>query len=532
MAQSIGTYDYIIVGAGTAGCVLANRLSAERHARVLLLEAGGRDTYPWIHIPLGYLHCIGNPRTDWGYETRAEPGLNGRALGYPRGRVLGGSSSINGMLYLRGQAADFDHWAQLGNAGWGWEDVLPYFLRSEDYAPGADALHAVGGEWRVEDQRLRWDILDAFQAACVAAGIPPTQDFNRGDNFGVGRFKVNQKAGFRWSAARGFLRPAIKRENLTVVTGALTERVIFEGKRAAGVRFRHKGAMKQAVAAREVILAAGAIGSPQILQLSGVGPVDLLKDNGIEVVHGAESVGANLQDHLQLRCAYRVEGVATLNMLAASWAGKARIALEYALKRTGPMSMAPSQLCAFTYSGDDVATPDLEYHVQPLSLNAFGEPLDDFPAFTASVCQLRPESRGHVRIVSGDPTVAPDIAPNYLSTEADRRRAVAAIRLTRQIVTQAPLARYRPQEFRPGWGESDAELVQAAGDVGTTIFHPVGTTRMGIDAASVVDPELRVRGVAGLRVIDASIMPVITSGNTNTPVVMIAEKGAAMVLGR
>ncbi|MFQ5623485.1 MAG: GMC family oxidoreductase [Paracoccaceae bacterium] len=530
MTRNIGTFDYVIVGAGTAGCVLANRLSADGRSRVLLLEAGGRDNYHWIHIPVGYLYCIGNPRTDWGFRTREEPGLNGRSLGYPRGKVLGGCSSINGMLCLRGQAADYDHWRQLGNPGWGWKDVLPYFLKSEDYAPGADDMHRQGGEWRVEEQRLRWDILDAFQAACEAVGIPATGDFNRGDNFGVGRFKVNQKRGFRWSAARGFLKPATGRENLRVVTGAHTRHVVFEQGNAAGVAFTKDGEPCRARAEGEVILAAGAIGSPQLLQLSGVGPPDVLRAHGIAVVHACDGVGANLQDHLQLRCAYRVEGVKTLNTLAAGWLGKARIGLEYALFRTGPMSMAPSQLCAFAYSGDDVATPDLEYHVQPLSLNAFGEPLDDFPAFTASVCQLRPESRGHVRITSPDAMSPPEIAPNYLSTEADRRRAASAIRLTRRIVAQAPLARFRPQEFRPGYGESDEELVAAAGDIGTTIFHPVGTARMGADEAAVVDPELRVRGVGGLRVIDASVMPSITSGNTNTPVVMIAEKGAAMVL--
>jgi len=524
-------WDYIVVGAGSAGCVLASRLSADPDVRVLLIEAGGRDDYPWLHIPIGYLYCIGNPRTDWGYRTAAEPGLGGRRLLYPRGRVLGGCSAINGMLYLRGQAADYDHWRQLGNPGWGWEDVKPYFLKSEDYAAGAAAEedHGRGGEWRVENQRLRWDILDAWADAAEAAGIPRSGDFNRGDNEGVGYFKVNQRGGWRVSTAKAFLRPARGRPNLKVETHALVERVLIENGRATGIRFLRDGAAEEPRARRGVILSAGSIGSAQILQLSGIGPGALLQRMGIPVIRDA-AVGENLQDHLQIRCAYRVTGATTLNTLAGSLWGKARIAAEYALFRSGPMSMAPSQLGAFARSGPDVATPDLEYHVQPLSLDAFGEPLHDFPAITASVCHLRPESRGHVRIAAPDPRVHPEIAPNYLSAPADRAVAARAIRLTRRIMAQPPLARYRPEEFRPGPGpEDDAALAEAAGAIASTIFHPVGTVRMGGDADAVVDPELRLRGVGALWVADASIMPAITSGNTNAPTIMIAEKAAAMI---
>jgi choline dehydrogenase len=526
----MGDWDYIIVGAGSAGCVLANRLSAQPGCRVLLIEAGGSDRYHWVHIPIGYLYCIGNPRTDWGYKTAAEAGLGGRQLSYPRGRVLGGCSSINGMLYLRGQAADYDGWRQLGNTGWGWDDVLPYFLKSEDYFDGPSALHGAGGEWRVERPRIAWDILDDFAAAAQAQGLPASDDFNTGDNEGVGYFKVNQRRGWRVNTARAFLRPAGGRPNLTVMTHAQVERVLFEGRRAVGVRVMRDNAPEELRARREVILSAGAIGSPQILQLSGVGPGALLQSMGLPVVADMPGVGDGLQDHLQLRLAYRVTGAKTLNTMAGSLWGRAKIGLEYALLRRGPMSMAPSQLGAFARSSPDVATPDLEYHVQPLSLDAFGKPLDDFPAITASVCNLRPESRGHVKIVAPDFRVHPEIAPNYLSTASDRIVAARAIRLTRAIMAQAPMARHDPQEFRPGPGDdSDAGLAEAAGRIGTTIFHPVGTTRMGTDAGAVVDPSLRVRGIEGLRVVDAGVMPRITSGNTNSPTIMIAEKAADMI---
>lgn len=533
--KHLGRFDYIIVGAGTAGCALANRLSADPGVSVLLLEAGGKDDFIWIHIPVGYLYCMGNPRTDWCFRTVAEPGLNGRALDYPRGRVLGGCSSINGMIYMRGQARDYDRWAQLGNRGWSWDDVLPYFIRSEDQAALAPGpLHGRGGEWRVEPQRLSWEILDAFRDAAAQAGVPKVDDFNTGSNDGSGYFHVNQRRGVRWTTAKAFLKPARNRPNLTVVTHAQATRILLAEGRATGLRLRlgppGRAVTAEATARAEVVLAAGAIGSPHLLQLSGIGPGAVLSDHGLAVRHALAGVGGNLQDHLQIRCAYRVTGVPTLNTLQAGLLGKAKIGLQYLLSRSGPMSMAPSQLGAFARSDPALETPDLQYHVQPLSLDRFGDPLHPFDAFTASVCNLRPDSRGHVRITTSDPFAAPEIRPNYLSAPADRAVAAAAIRLTRRIVGQPALATYRPQEFRPGPEfTGDTELATAAGDIGTTIFHPVGTCKMGTDPLAVVDPRLRVHGITGLRVADAAVMPTITSGNTNAPVLMIAEKAADMI---
>jgi choline dehydrogenase len=545
------TFDYVIVGAGTAGCLLANRLSADPSKRVLLLEAGGADDYHWIHIPVGYLYCIGNPRTDWLYQTEPDVGLNGRTLRYPRGKVLGGCSSINGMIYMRGQSRDYEHWAQVtGDDEWRWEASLEDFKRHENHwrgdAPHVDEgfanFHGHGGEWRVEKQRLRWDVLDAFAEAAQQAGIPASGDFNRGSNEGVGYFEVNQKKGWRWNAAKAFLRPTCYgRPNFEMWTGAHVERLLFERDgdarlRCAGASVRTPHGVQTVHADGELILAAGAVGSPQILQLSGIGPAELVRGHGIELVHGLEGVGGNLQDHLQVRAVFKVQGVKTLNTLAGSLFGKARIGLEYAFKRSGPMSMAPSQLGAFTRSSPEHDWPNLEYHVQPLSLDAFGEPLHGFDAFTASVCNLNPTSRGTVRIRSPRPEDAPAIAPNYLSTDEDRQVAADSLRVTRRIVAQPALAKYQPVEFKPGTQyESDDDLARLAGDIATTIFHPVGTCRMGRadDDAAVVDSRLRVRGpggaIRGLRVVDASVMPTITSGNTNSPTLMIAEKAAQWI---
>ena len=537
-------FDYIIVGGGTAGCLLANRLSAGNTKRVLLIEAGRKDDYHWIHIPVGYLYCIGNPRTDWLYNTEPEAGLNGRKLRYPRGKTLGGCSSINGMIYMRGQARDYDQWAQLtGDASWAWDNCVGDFKRHEDFYKGADALHGAGGEWRVERQRLRWDILDAFAQAAQQAGIPHSEDFNRGDNEGVGYFQVNQKNGWRWNTAKAFLRPTCYgRPNFEMWTAAQVAKLVIEtqpdgSRRCTGAQVWTGGEMTTATAECEVILCAGSIGSPQILQLSGIGPVALLRQHGIDVVCDLPGVGANLQDHLQIRAVFKVQDVATLNTMASTLWGKAKIGLEYALKRSGPMSMAPSQLGAFTRSSPDQPYANIEYHVQPLSLDAFGEPLHTVPAFTASVCNLNPTSRGTVHIRSAKFEDAPAIAPNYLSTDEDRKVAADSLRVTRRIVAQPALAKYKPEEWKPGTQfQSDEDLARLAGDIATTIFHPVGTTKMGRDddPMAVLDSQMRVRDgrggvIGGLRVVDAGAMPTITSGNTNSPTLMMAEKAAGWI---
>ena len=526
-----GDYDYVVAGAGSAGCVVANRLSADPSKKVLILEAGGRDNWIWFHIPVGYLFAIGNPRADWMFETVPQPGLNGRALNYPRGKVLGGSSAINAMITMRGQAADYDGWRDQGLPGWGWRDVLPVFRDIEDHFLGASDAHGTGGDWRVEPPRINWDILDAVRNAAMEMGIPDTADFNTGDNEGAGYFHVNQKAGRRWSAARGFLKPAAGRSNLRVETGALIDAVTLDQGRATGLTFSQKGQRYHVKAKAEVILSAGSIGSIQILQRSGIGPAATLKSAGIEPVHDLPGVGANLQDHLQQRAIYKVSGAVTLNQTYYSLFGKAKMGLDYALRRRGPLTMAPSQLGIFTRSAPDQKRANIQFHVQPLSLDKFGDPLHRFPAITVAACNLRPSSRGTVRINGPEADAAPLIDPNYLATEADQRVAADAIRVTRGLMRQSALASFQPDEYLPGPDYPDEDLARAAGDIGTTIFHPVGTAKMGpkSDSTAVVNERLQVRGIDGLRVIDASVMPTITSGNTNTPTIMIAAKGAAMI---
>ncbi len=527
------TYDYVVVGAGSAGCVLANRLSENGRHRVAVIEGGGNDSWIWFHIPVGYLFAIGNPRSDWMFKTEEEAGLNGRSLAYPRGKVIGGCSAINAMVYMRGQAADYDRWRQMGLSGWGWDDVLPLFKKQEDHFRGANELHGAGGEWKVDEPRTSWEILDAFIEASEEAGIPRTGDFNSGNNEGCGYFHVNQKNGRRWSAARGFLKPALSRTNLTLISNALADRLVFDGRRATGVVIRQKGRERTITAAKSVIVSSGAVATPALLERSGIGDAEHVKALGVTLLHHLPGVGENLQDHLQMRMIFKLSGVKTMNTEYQSIAKRIGMGLNYALFRRGPLTMAPSQLGAFTRSSSAFETPNIQYHIQPLSLDKFGDPLHTFDAFTVSVCNLRPVSRGSIHARSADPEAAPKIAPNYLSAAEDRQVAVDAIKVSRKIVGSPALQKYRPEEFLPGAHvAADDDLAKAAGDIGTTIFHPVGTAKMGTDSdpMAVTDDQLRVRGIEGLRIVDASVMPAITSGNTNSPTMMIAEKASAMIL--
>jgi choline dehydrogenase len=534
MTTGLRDFDYIVVGAGTAGCIVANRLSADPGKRVLILEAGGCDNWIWFHIPVGYLFAIGNPRSDWMFRTEPEAGLNGRSLAYPRGKVIGGSSAINAMISMRGQAADYDHWRQLGLTGWGYDDVLPAFRNLEDHFLGASAHHGAGGGWRIEAPRLSWPVLDAVADAAAEMGIRRTDDFNTGDNEGIGYFHVNQKRGRRWSSARGFLKPALGRANLRLETGVMVDRLIVENGRAVGVRFVQDGETIEARATGEVILCAGAVGSPHLLQRSGIGPAEWLINAGVDVVLDRPGIGRNLQDHLQQRAIYKVSGVRTLNETYYNLFRRGWMGIDYALRRRGPLTMAPSQLGIFTRSDPHRERANIQFHVQPLSLDKFGDPLHRFPAITIAACNLQPTSRGEIRLRSGKPDEAPAIAPHYLTTDDDREVAADAIRVTRRLMKQSALAAYHPEEYLPGpsVGDDAASLAKAAGDIGTTIFHPVGTAKMGTasDPMAVVDARLRVYGIDGLRVVDASVMPTITSGNTNTPTAMIGEKGATMIL--
>ncbi|MCX5543124.1 choline dehydrogenase [Paraburkholderia sp. CNPSo 3076] len=522
--------DYLIVGAGSAGCVLAHRLSADARDAVLLLEAGGEDNNPWIHVPVGYFKTMHNPALDWCYRTEPDEGVAGRQIDWPRGKVLGGSSSLNGLLYVRGQREDYDRWAALGNRGWSYADVLPYFRKSEDQERGANAWHGVGGPLKVSDLRLRRPIADHFIAAAQEIGIPPNEDYNGAVQEGVGYFQQTAYNGFRWSTAKGFLKPARKRSNLIVETRAQASRILFDGRRAVGVEYLQDGMKKRARARVEVILASGAIGSPQILQHSGVGPAHVLRNAGVAVLHDSPGVGQNLQDHLQVRLVFRTRE-RTLNDEVNHPLRKAWIGLQYALWRTGPLTLAASQVAIFTRSSPAAERPDIQFHMQPLSADKPGQGAHPFSAFTASVCQLRPHSRGSVEIRGSDPLQYPAIRANYLSDPRDHPVVIGGIRVARRIAAAPSLAPHIVSEFVPGERyQSDAELLDAARQFSQSIYHPAGTCKMGRDATAVVDERLRVHGLAALRVVDASIMPELVSGNTNAPVIMIAEKAADMIL--